>query len=255
VLEARVEFDPDDQSLVLGFSPRQGALREPSVGDPVESRGLSARDVPGGHDAIASVLENVTRALETGQRALDGEATLALAQTRVQKTWSPELLHRILRSDPVLCISPAHVTSLRRWQADGRTLDGEPLFPGIPPRSRARFEQLLQQGPLEPEALGERLTRELRRLDGAGDTDDLGALSMARQLADRSARWLERAAAEPPETRPSMQAAIQILLEAFAIDEDDVDAPSLDRDALLAARAVLAAVLGGVGLDGFEMPQ
>jgi hypothetical protein len=201
------------------------------------------------------VLDDVTEALEMSQRALDFDATWALAQARVHETWSPELVHRVIGGDPALFVSPAHATSLRRWQANGLDPQGERLFPGVPACARARFEQLLQQGPLRPEALGERLTAELGRLDRASETDDMQALSMARQLADLSGRWLEQAAAEPPDTRSSMQAAILFFLEALATDEDDVDAPLIERDALFQARAVLAAVLRWRGLDWIEVPE
>jgi hypothetical protein len=253
-LEARLELDPADSTRVLGFAPRKSGRREARVSEPVDSGGLIVPDVPGGHDAIASVLEDITEALEMSQRALDFDAAWAIARTRVQETWSPELLLQVIGDDPALSVSPSHVTSLRRWHAEGHESAGEWLVAGFPARSRARFEQLLQQGPPRLEALGERLTRELGRLDRAGDADDLQALSLGRQLADLARRWLEQAATEPPDTWPSMQAAIQILLDAIATDEDDFDAPSIDRDELLEAQAVLAAVLRWQGLDWLEMP-
>jgi hypothetical protein len=254
-LEARLELDPADATRVLGVASRKGVQREPSVNDPVDSRGPFARDVPGGHEAIASVLLDVTLALDMNLRPLDFDATMALAQTRVQQTWSPELVLRVIGGDPALFVSPEHVTSLRRWHADGRDPQGERPFPGVPAYSQARFEQLLEQEPLRLEVLGERLTRALGRLDRAGDTDDLQASSMARQLVDLCRRWLEQAATEPSDGQPSMQAAIQILLDAIATDEDDVDAPWLDRDELFEARAVLASVLCWLGLDWLEMPD
>jgi hypothetical protein len=253
-LEARLELDPEDSTRVLGIAPRKDAMREPSLSDPIDSGG-SLADVPGGHEAIASVLQDVTEALELSQHPLDFAATMSLARTRVQETWSPELMLRVIGGDPALFVSPAHVTSLRRWHADRDDPQGERLFPGVPACSLARFEQLLQREPLSLEALGERLTRELGRLDRAGDTDDLQTLSMARQLLDLSRRWLEQAATEPPDTWPSMQAAIQILLDAIATDEDDADAPWIDRDALLEAMAVLASELRWRELDWLQTPD
>jgi hypothetical protein len=252
-LEARLELDPVDPTRVLGFAPSTLAAREPAVPAPVESQAPFARDVPGGHEAIATVLNDVTEALEERQRPLDVEETWALVQARVQRAWSPELMLRIIDGDPALFLSRAHATSLWRWQADG-VQPHESLFPGIPARARARLEQLMQQAGPAPGALAQRLTAELERLEGAADSDDLQALSMARQLADLSGRWLEQATSEPPETRRLMQAAMQLLLDAIAPD-DDFDAFGIDRPALYEARAVLAAVLRWQGLDWLELPD
>jgi hypothetical protein len=257
-LTACLELDPADSTRVLGFgapapaerSPGRSALDDADL--PIAADAALAGDVPGGQEAIAAVLCDVTEALEANQRPLDFAEAWAFVQKRVQHAWTPELMLQIIDDDPALLLSPAHETSLRRWQLDAGPL-GEQLCPGIPVRARARLEQLMQQAPPAPGVLAQRLTAELERLERAADSDDLQALSMARQLADLSERWLEQAATEPPDTRRLMQAAMQLLLDAIAPREDDFDAIGIDRHELLEARAVLAAVLRWQGLDWLEL--
>jgi outer membrane scaffolding protein for murein synthesis (MipA/OmpV family) len=54
------------------------------------------------------------------------------------------------------------------------------------------------------------------------------------------------------ESQRFASAAICIFLEASADDEDDLEAPGLDRSKLIEARGVLAAVLTQLELDWLE---
>jgi Sigma-70, region 4 len=211
--------------------------------------GLVTRDVPGGAEAIASVLDALAESLASRQRALGASAAAELAETQVKRAWSPELLHSLIAGDPALYLSGSHDTTLRRWQHARLVPHGAPICPGVPPSARPRFEKLAQQPPPATEALRRQLAAELGRLERSADPDDLVALPLARQLCDLAERLLEHATGAPAEPQQLTHAATQCLLDALAPDEDEPDAPALDADALVTARAVMAAVLRWLELD------
>jgi hypothetical protein len=149
----------------------------------------------------------------------------------------------------VLSLSASNDTSLRRWEHARLLPHGPVICPGVPPAARTRFDKLAAQPPRSP-ALAERLSSELRRLERAADSDDLHGLPLARQLGDISERLLEHAA--EPASLALAEAAIDFFLDAVAPDEDDLDAPVVDRERLTEARAVMAAVLRWLGLSWLE---
>jgi hypothetical protein len=224
----------------------------PFVQRNTDQYGLTARDVPGGSEAIARVLEALVEALASRQRALTTPETEALAETYVKRAWSSELLRCIIAGDPALHVSGAGDVTLRRWQHARLVPHGAPVCPGVPASLRPRFEKLTQQPLPDSEALRERLSSELRRLERSAD-DDLFALPLARQLCDVSARLLDCTRALqpslPPEAQQLSHAAVQCLIDALAPDEDDLDAAPLDAEKLASARAVIAAVLHWLELD------
>ena len=73
-----------------------------------------------------------------------------------------------------------------------------------------------------------------------------------RQLCDLYERLLEQVSSRSPESQRFASAAISFFLEASTYDEDDPEAPGLDRDRLIEARGVLAAVLSQLGLDWLD---
>ena len=214
--------------------------------------GLINRDVPGGSEAIAAALDAITEALARSERALDPEQALACVAARVSHPWSPDLVRSLIGSDPTLSLSPTHEVTLRRWEHARLAGQNEFICPGIPASLRARFTQKLAAG-AEAEALGRRVRSELERLERSGDSDDFGSLPLARQLGDLSQRLIELSLGESPESaRNIARAAAGCFLEAVAPNEDDPDAPLLDREALLETRRLFAAVLRWLELDWLE---
>ncbi len=250
-LEACLELDPGGSLRVIGFARR---LPEPAALDAHEAAGahdvFGGHEVPGGAEVIARISNDVTEALEARRRPLEIEAAWALVQARAQQAWSPELMLQVFASDPALRVSATHATSLRSWEGDP-TRNGARLCPGVPPGARPRLEQLLQQAPPSPEVLARQLKVELERLDRT-DFEELQVSSTARQLADLALRWLGQTGDEAPETWSSMLAAVQMILDAIAPDEADVEAPPLAREAVYQAREVLAAELRERGLPWLE---
>ncbi|HTV18422.1 MAG TPA: hypothetical protein VMG12_07120, partial [Polyangiaceae bacterium] len=242
-------LDVDEHTL------QQRLMSPPFVRRNADQYGIIARDVPGGHEAIALVLNDIAEALRSGQRALGPDPVWAIVQARVQQAWSPELVRSLIAGDSALALSPSNDTSLRRWEharllSQGPEKQGPVICPGVPAAARPRFDKLTQQPPRPRAALAERLTSELGRLERSGDGDDLHALPLARQLGDVSERLLEHPAEPGSETLA--QAAVEFLLDAVAPNEDDLDAPLIDRERLAEARAVLAAVLRWLGLSWLE---
>jgi Sigma-70, region 4 len=223
----------------------------PFVQRNADQYGLIARDVPGGAEAIASVLDDLAEALSSRQRPLTASDAERLAEAHVKRAWSPELLCSLIAGDPALHLSAAHDTTLRRWEHARLVPHSAPIGPGLPARVRARFEQLAQQPLPATEALRRRLACELGRLERTTEADDLVALPLARQLYDVSERLLEHAAGEPPEAQQLTHAAIGCVLDALSPDEDALspDEDALDAEKLFGARAVLAAVLRWLELD------
>lgn len=236
-------LDVDDATLTEQLSHPPFVRRNP------DQYGLVSRDVPGGPEAIAAVLNDVTEALRASQRALGPDPLWAIVQARMQQAWSPELVRSLIGGDPALSLGSTNDTTLRRWEHARLLPHGPLLCPGVPAVVRPRFDKLAQQPPCSREVLAERLSSELRRLERAGDADDLRGLPLARQLGDLSERLLEHTDDEPTDTRALARAAVQILLDALEPDEDDLDAPLIDHDRLTEARAVFAAVLRWLGLS------
>jgi hypothetical protein len=94
----------------------------------------------------------------------------------------------------------------------------------------------------------QRLNTELGRLERRAASDDFVAVSLARQLCGVHDRLLEHAVTQSVEIRTLVQATSLYCLAALTHDEDDVEAPAVDRDQLEDARAVLAAVLAHLEL-------
>lgn len=249
-----------DETLLL-----ERLARAPFVQRNADQYGLLSRDVPGGAEAIALVLNDVAEALSHRQRELDAEELAAIAQARVAQAWSAELVLSLCASDPAFYLSPARRATLRRWEHTRLLPHGPLLCPGVPASMRARFDRLVQQ-PREPaDDLARRLLRELGRLERSTDADDVLGVPLARQLCDVARRLLapadpapgaiaapESSAAAPVHATRLAQAAVSCLLDALAPDEDDPDAPSVDPDVLCDARAVFAAVLRWLELDWLE---
>jgi hypothetical protein len=175
----------------------------------------------------------------------------------VGRAWSPELVRSLIASDPVLSLSAAHDTTLRRWEharllPHGSLPHETLLCPGIPATARPRFEKLAQQPPSASDVLLKRVASELRRLEHGADSDDLWTLPLARQLGDLSERLLQHTASEPAAAQSLARAAIESFLGAVAPDEDDLDAPLIERESIAEARAVMAAVLRWLELDWLE---
>jgi hypothetical protein len=214
--------------------------------------GLIARDVPGGAETIATVLEELASSLASRQRALGGDDLDAIAEVHVKRAWSQELLGSLVAADPALYLSAARDTTLRRWQHARLVPHTAPICPGVPSGMRPHFEKLAQQPLPAPDALRRRLSAELARLESMADSDELGALPLGRQLCDVGERLAEHAASALPESQQLAHAAIQCVLDALAPDEDEFDAAPLDTEKLTSARAVVAAVLRWLELDWLE---
>lgn len=237
-------LDVDEATLEQRLASPPFVRRNP------DQYGLIARDVPGGHEAIAAVLNDITDALHCGQRALGPDPVWAIVQAHVQQAWSPELIRSLIAGDPALSLSASNDTSLRRWEHARLLPHGPVICPGVPASARPRFDKLAEQPPRPRNAIGERLSIELRRLERASDADDLHVLPVARQLGDIAERLLEHAA--EPASLALAQAAVEFFLESVAPDEDDLDAPLVDRERVAEARAVIAAVLRWLGLSWLE---
>jgi hypothetical protein len=194
----------------------------------------------------------VAEALASRQRALTADELWSLGEARVKRAWSVELLRSVIAADPALHLSPAHGTSLRRWEHARSLSQGAPLCPGVPAALRSRFDKFAQQPLPAPEALRQRLGSELSRLERTAEVDDSIALPLARQLGDLCERLLEHAATEPSEVRQLTHAAIGCVLGALAPDEEALDTPAVALEPLVAARAAVAAVLRWLELDWLE---
>jgi hypothetical protein len=226
--------------------------RAPFVRRNPDQYGLLARDVPGGPEAIAGALNEVTEALVASERALDPDAVLDRVRARVGQTWSPDLVYSLIGSEPALHVSPERRVTLRRWE-HARLLDaGDRPCPSVPSSARARFDKLLAS-PLAPEDVRRRLGDELRRLERAGDLDDFVSIPLARQLVDLHQRLLVEAPLLPG-AEPLAAASASFFLDAIAVDEEGEpgDEPAVDRERLLEARAVLQAVCRWLGLSWLD---
>lgn len=241
-------LDVDEATLAQRLSSPPFVRRNP------DQYGIIARDVPGGPEAIAAVLNDITEALFGGQRALDPDGVWTIVQARVQQAWSTELVRSLIAGDPALSLSPSNDASLRRWEHARLLPHGPVICPGVPLSARARFDRLAQQPPRPRTSLAERLATELHRLERVADSDDLYGLPLARQLGDVSERLLEHAA--DPASEALAQAAVEFFIEAVAPDEDDLDEALIDRERLVEARGVVAAVLRWLGLSWLdELPR
>jgi len=138
---------------------------------------------------------------------------------------------------------------LRRWEHARRVAASELLCPGMPAAARPRFEKLAQVAAVDTAQLERQLRTQLGRLERNPDADDFFALALARQLCDLYTRLLEHVAPRALDAQRLASAAICSFLEATADDEDAEEAAPLDRERLLEARSVLAAVLAHFELD------
>jgi hypothetical protein len=166
-----------------------------------------------------------------------------------QPSWSVELLRSLVGSDPALCLSTANDITLRRWEHTRSFASAELVCPGLPAASRPRFEKLVHSAPIEPRELSQRLRTELGRLELRAASDDFVAVSRARQLCGVLERLLDHTVTQSVEVRALAQAASLYCLVALAHDEDDPEAPAVERAQLEDVRAVLAAVLAHLELD------
>jgi hypothetical protein len=223
----------------------------PFVRRNADQYGLLARDVPGGSEAIAQVLNDVAQALASGQRGLDAAQIWELARTHVSQAWSPELVRSLVGGDPALYLSASQHTTLRRWEHTRLLPHGTLVCPGVPASMRPRFDRLAQQPAEAAGPLTRRLQNELGRLERSVDSDDVFAAPLARQLCDLASRLITHAEANA-EAAPLAHAAVHCLLDALSPDEDDPDAPAADPVALADAHAVFSAVLRWLGLDWLE---
>jgi hypothetical protein len=211
---------------------------------------LLTRDVPGAHEAIAMALNAIVEALDQARRVLSLNAAFELAREQAKQAWSIELVRSLIASDPALCLSPGDDVRLRRWEHARLVAASELACPGMPASARPRFEKLSQSAP--DAELSRRLRSQLSRLERAADGDEFFALSLVRQLCDLYERLLEHVSSRSPESQRFAGAAVSFFLEASTYDEDDLDAPGLDRDKLIEARGVLAAVLRQLELDWLD---
>ena len=222
--------------------------RAPFVRRNPDQYGVLARDVPGGPEAIAGALNEVTEALVGAPRALEPDAVLERVRARVGQTWSPDLVWSVIEGDPALYLSPDQTVTLRRWEHARRLDVGERVCPSIPANARPRFDKL-REAPARP--VGELLRRlrdELRRLERVGDLDDFACVPLARQLVDLHERLLGEASTLPG-AQELAAASASFFLDAIAPDEEAEEGATLDRERLFEARAVLAAVLRWLGLN------
>jgi hypothetical protein len=221
----------------------------PFVRRNADQYGLLSRDVPGGPEAIATALNAVVDLLEEGRRPLPLREAFATVQARIKLAWSPELLCSLIGSDPALCLSPSLAVTLRRWGSPQSFASSGLICPGMPVSGRARFEELVQEPAKSSAELVQQVRAALRRLERAAD-DDLVVTALARQLCHLYERLLEHVAREPAHPQRLAQAAIGYFLERVTCDEEDEpDAPPVDRERLAEARSVLAALLAHLGLD------
>ncbi|HWO11456.1 MAG TPA: hypothetical protein VNN80_18305, partial [Polyangiaceae bacterium] len=196
-------------------------------------------------------LNEITEALADVERGLEPEVVLDRVRARVAQAWSPELVWSLIGSDPVLCVSPACAVTLRRWE-HARLLDaGERVCPSVPAGLRPRFDKLREAPPRARDELLRRLRDELLRLERVGGVDDFASVPLARQLIDLHERLLGEALALPG-GEPLAAASASFFLEAIAPDEEGEDAAAVDRERLLEARSVLAAVLRWLGLGWLD---
>lgn len=221
--------------------------RAPFVRRNPDQYGLLARDVPGGAEAIAGALNAVTEALAASERALEPEAVLELVPAGLGRTWSADLVWSLVGCDPSLHLAPDHWVTLRRWEHARRLDVADRVCPSLPANARARFDKLRQAPGRGHDELARRLRDELSRLERAGDLDDFVAVPLARQLIDLHERLLAEAPLLPG-AEPLAAASASFFLDAIAPDEEGEDVVAVDRERLLEARAVLAAVLRWLGL-------
>jgi hypothetical protein len=240
-LRQRVDVTDDALAVLLAHAP--------FVQRNTDQYGLLARDVPGGPEAIASALHLVAEQLERSRRVLSLNDAFALVQERVKQPWSIELVRSLVSSDPALCLSATGDVRLRRWEHARLVAASELLCPGIPAAARPRFEKLAQATAVDTTQLERQLRTQLGRLERNPDADDFFALALARQLGDLYARLLEHVAPRALDDQRLASSAISIFLDATADDEDAEEPAPLDRERLLEARSVLAAVLAHFELD------
>jgi hypothetical protein len=222
--------------------------RAPFVRRNADQYGLIARDVPGGHEAIAAALNGLVDTLEAQKRALCVEDAVSVASAELKQAWSAELVCSLIDSDPALCRTAAQV-GLSRWRHAGSLPAPELLCPDLPAGARSAFTELTARALGKPEALVRSVRAELRRLEAAIDADDHLTSSLARQLCELYERLLEHVASRSAASQQLAHATILHFLAAAAGDEDDMDAPAAARTELLETRAVLAAVLSKLELD------
>lgn len=240
-IQQRVEVDAEALGVLLAHAP--------FVQRNVDQYGLLARDVPGGPEAIASGLDAVVEALARSLRVLSLKDAVALVTAQVKQPWSPELVRSLLGSEPALCLSSTLDVRLRRWEHARLVAASELLCPGIPAAVRPRFEKLAQAPLLGADDFGQKLELALSRLERSAEADDLHALALARQLYDLCERLLQHSAQLSTRGQQLAQAAFSCFIGALEQDEDDAEAPPIDRARLLEARAVLVAVLAELELD------
>jgi hypothetical protein len=242
-IRTRIDVSDDALAVLLAHAP--------FVQRNTDQYGLLTRDVPGGHEAIATALNAVVETLDESLRALGSSDAFALAQAQAKQPWSLELVRSLIGSEPALCVSPTGYVRLRRWEHTRLVAAHELLCPGMPPSARPRFEKLSQAAPLDAAELARRLRSQLGRLERTADGQDFFALSVARELCDLYQRLLEHVSAKPEDSQRVAHAAICFFLEmaADAEDEDELETPALEREKLLETRSVLAAVLAQLGLD------
>jgi hypothetical protein len=244
-IRQRIDVSDDALAVLLTHAP--------FVQRNADQYGLLARDVPGGHEAIATALNVVIETLDQSLRVLSLSAAFELAQARAKQAWSIELVRSLIGSDPALCLSPSDDVRLRRWEHARLVAANELVCPGMPPSARPRFEKLCQSAPADVTELARQLGSQLHRLERAVDGNDFYLLSLARQLCDLYERLLEHVSSRSDQSQRFAGAAVCFFLEACAADEDDLEAPGLDRDKLIEARGVLAAVLHQLELDWLEL--
>jgi Sigma-70, region 4 len=242
----RQRIDVDEQALAVLLS------HAPFVQRNADQYGLLARDVPGGHEAIATALNAVVETLDQSLRVLHLRDAFALVQAQVEQPWSTELVRSLIRSDPALCLSATLDVRLSRWEHARLVAATELICPGVPAAARPRFEKLNQAAAIDSNTLSGQLRTQLSRLERSGGSDDFVTLSLARQLCDLYLRLVEHTAPTSTQSQQLAQAAIRYYLEATATDEDDLEAPGVDRERLTEAREVLAAVLAQLDLDWLE---
>lgn len=239
-IQQRVEVDAEALAVLL--------VHAPFVQRNADQYGLLARDVPGGPEAIAAGLDAVVQALDRSLRVLSLKEAVALVTAEVKQPWSLELVRSLLGSDPALCLSATLDVRLRRWEHARLVAASELICPGIPAAVRPRFEKLAQAPLLGAEEFSHKLQLALSRLERSAEADDLQALALARQLYDVCERLLQHSAQLSTRGQQLAQAAFSCFIDALEQDEDDAEAPPIERARLLEARAVLAAVLAELEL-------
>ncbi len=204
-------------------------VEPPFVQLDAERYGLLARDVPGGHAAIARSLQAVADALHARGRALGPAAIAALAERCFAAAGGPELLLCLLGSDPRFQRSDAGGVGLASWPRVGLPEPEEPLRLSLPPAARERFEALVQaDSPPLQDAL-RRADYRLRQLEQAATSEDRLDVYAARRLLEAFGELVARF--EPPPRSWKAQdfaraerlarAAIGHFSEGGVCDEDD----------------------------------